>query len=105
MTLRSFYSQGFSPENSIMGKVTGTFLLSQFPDVPCKVVTLKAYSSNGSSIFIGNSRSTGSYPSVPRLPWELAAGNVLENIPIDNLNRIYMAGCSGSLYISYWAMG
>lgn len=104
-TIRSYFSDPYPVENEQMGIITGTFLLSRLPDVPGKLFGLKALSTNGSSVFIGNTRSTGGYPTTPTLPWEIEPGETIGWISSDNLNRYYMAGCSGSLYLSYWVQG
>lgn len=96
-----FYSE-FSPDNEAFGVITGTFNLTRFPNVPGKQFRLKTFSGNTGSIFIGNLRSTGSYP---RLPWQMAAGADTDWFSADNLNQYFMAGSSGSCYISYWKMG
>lgn len=103
MTLRSMFSDPY-PDNTF-GVVTGTFLLSQFPDVPGKLFGLKAWGANTYPIFIGDARSTGSYPTNPRLPWEMYPGDIIGWFNADNLNQLFMAGCSGSQYLSYWVQG
>ena len=105
MTLRSQFSDPYPEINEFFGLITGTFNLSQLPNVPGKLFALKARSANTSSIYIGNAKSTGSYPSNPRLRWEIEPGETLGWFSSDNLNRYYMAGCSGSLFMSYWVMG
>lgn len=101
MTLRSYFSDPFPPEDESFGVITGTYALSRLPNVPGRLFALKAWLSNAQPIFIGNARSTGSL----RLPWSIDPGETLGWISSDNLNRYYMAGNSGSLYLSYWAQG
>ena len=103
MTFREQFSDPYPNER--FGVITGTFLLSQFPNVYGRLGRLRANSLNGSSIWIGDVQSTGSYPSNPRLPWEMEAGFDTGWFSLNNLNRYFMAGCSGSIYLSYWVQG
>lgn len=105
MTLRSHFSDPYPPENEFFGVITGTYALSRLPNVPGKLFALRARSSNLYPAYIGNARSTGSYPSNPRLPWEIAPGDTVGWFSAENLNQYYVAGCSGSVYLSYWTQG
>lgn len=105
MAFREQFSDPYPIEGEKFGVITGTFALSQLPNVPGRLFRLKARSTNGSSVWIGTAMATGSYPTVPLLPWELEAGYDTGWFSGENLNRFYQAGASGSLYISYWAQG
>jgi hypothetical protein len=105
MTERVFFSDPPQEDNERFGVITGTFALSRFPNVPGTRFRLKAASGNAGSIFIGNSKSTGSYPSNPKLPWQLGASADTDWFSANNLNQYYQAGSSGSSYLSYWAIG
>lgn len=89
--------------NDSFGIITGTFLLSRFPDVPGEIAKLKARSGNSGSAFIGYQANTGSF----LMPWELDAGDELDWFVLKdgNLNSLYQRGSSGSSYISYWVRG
>lgn len=102
MTIRSMYDDAYPPEGEKMGLVTGSFLVTQLPNIPGRMFRLKAASGNTGSIFVGNARSTGMYP---RLPWQYYANYDSDWFPGDNLNRYFMAGASGSCYLQYWVMG
>jgi len=82
------------------GLVTGTYAISQLPDIPCSMVRFKARSSNAGSIFIGSQYTTG---SVFSMPYELDAGDDTGWFETDNLNRYYQGGSSGTSYLAYWA--
>jgi hypothetical protein len=104
-TIRSYFSDPFSGDDESFGVITGSFNLSRLPNVPGKLFSLQARNTNPSSIFIGNARSTGTYPANPTLPMEIRPGDLLGWFSATNLNQYYMAGCSGSVYLSYWAQG
>ena len=100
MTFPQFYSEDFI--NETFGVISGTFLLSQFPNVPGKIAKLKTRSGNTGSFFIGPQATTGIFP----LPWELDAGQETEWFDIKgNLNTLYQRGASGTTYLSYWVKG
>jgi hypothetical protein len=99
MTLRSYFSDPYPKTNEFFGIITGTFNLSQLPNIPGKLFRLQARSGNTGSIFLGNTRSTGSFPL---LPWQFAANYDSDWFSADNLNRYYIAGSSGSCYLSFW---
>lgn len=101
-TIRSYFSDPFPPENEHMGIITGSFLVTQLPNIPGRMFRLKGFSGNTGSIFIGNTKSTGMYP---RLPWQIAASYDTDWFSSDNLNRYFMAGASGSCYLQYWVKG
>lgn len=93
----------------IFGRVTGTFNTSRFPSLPGRFAKLKAYGSNGGSIFIGDGKSTGMFP----MPMPLQANYETEWFPLvredtdddlGNLNTFYMNGASGSSYLMYWVL-
>ena len=106
MTVRSDFSDTFADQ--FFGRITGTFLVSQFPDVPAQLARIKAYGGNLGSINIGSFRNTGMFP----LPWPLAAGddtgwfavplNDTEPDGVGNLNSLYLGQSSGSCYLAYW---
>lgn len=101
-SMRVLYGDNFPPENEFMGVITGTFALTQLPNIPGKMFRLKAFSINTGSIWLGNARSTG---SVPRLPWQYPASYDSDWFPAFNLNQYFMAGASGSCYLGYWVIG
>lgn len=82
-----------------MWLITGTYALSRFPNVPCQMARLKAYSGNGGSIFLGTWMNTG---TLNRLPFEMSAGDDTGWFSIDNLNNFYQGNSSGSSYIAAW---
>lgn len=98
-TIREQFSDPF-PRNTF-GIITGTFLLSQLPNIPGKIFRLKARSGNNYSIFIGSQTSTGSLT----LPFELSGGEDTGWFSANNLNELYQRGASGSQYLAYWAQG
>lgn len=102
MTVRNIWGDPFPPDNERMGIVTGSFVVTQLPNIPGKMLRLKAASGNTGSIFLGNINSTGMYP---RLPWQMYANYDTDWFPGDNLNRYFIAGASGSCYLQYWVMG
>lgn len=102
MTMRTYFSDPYPPDSEGFGVITGTFNLTRLPNIPGKVFRLKAFSGNTGSIFISNIRSTG---SAPRLPWQLAAGADTDWFAAENLNQYFIAGSSGSCYLSYWKLG
>jgi hypothetical protein len=99
MTLQSHFSDPYP--NNTFGVITGTFNVSRFPNIPGKLFALKARSSNANSMFIGDARSTGTL----RLPWEIQPGETIGWFSANNLNELYMAGNSGSLYMGFWVQG
>ena len=76
--------------------VTGTFGSERFPDQPARMAQLKARSGNAGSIFVGSESGT-----VP-LPYELDAGQDSDWFEIDNLNKLWHNGSSGTDYVAVW---
>ena len=91
------YRDGLSPFiYNVFGIITGT-AGSIFPDVPCQMAKLMAWSTNIGSFFIGH--QTGSSFTT----WEVDAGQEIDWFGIENLNKLYARNPSGtSDYLSYW---
>ena len=108
MSIRSFFSDSF-PEQTF-GRITGTFNISQFPDVPGVLARFKAQAANTSPFWLGKLINTGtSFP----LPYQISAGYDTEWIPLvlddkldaqGNLNVFWQNGASGSCYLDYWVL-
>lgn len=101
--MQEFFSDPY--DNESFGIITGTFALSRMPNIHGKLFALQAPATNSYPIHIGNAQSTGSYPTNPKLPFSIAPGDTVGWINIPSLDRYYIAGCSGSCYLQYWAMG
>jgi len=76
--------------------VTGTFGSERFPDQPARLAYFKARSGNAGSVFVGSESGT-----VP-LPLEVDASESVDWFEIDNLNRLWHNGSSGTDYIAVW---
>ena len=95
MGFRENYQNPF--EFDIFGIITGTAGVTQFPDIPCSIFTLKARASNVGSFFLSHESGT------VNLPYELDAGEETGWVCADNLNRYYHNNPSGTLdYLAYW---
>lgn len=93
------YTEGAS------GEKDGATSAEQMPDVPCQMVYIKAINSNAGNVYIGfvgvtvvdgTTDTTSGY--------ELAAGQALGPIPIDNLNRLYIICNNTGDDVSYLAL-
>lgn len=99
-----FNQTGFQKDR--FGVITGTYGLSQFPDVSCSLFRLKAPSTNVGLVSFGNRYNTGTTSLF--MPWRMAAGddtgwNVVTSEFGFNLNEFYQKGSSGSSdRICYW---
>jgi len=82
--------------NQVIIVVTGTFGSERFPDQPAHMAFIKARSGNAGSVFVGTESGT-----VP-LPLELDANQDTNWFEIDNLNRLWHNGSSGSDYVAVW---
>jgi hypothetical protein len=81
-------------EYNVFGIITGSSV-AQFPDVPCELARLVAYTANKGSFFIGHSTSS--------CTWEIDASVDTGWFGIDNLNNLYVLNGSGSSdYLAYW---
>jgi hypothetical protein len=105
MTIRSDFSDSFPAQT--FGRVTGTFAMSQLPNQPAILARFKAYNTNTSPIWLGNIRTSGTFPFC----WPLYAGEDTGwfVVPLDdaldaqgNLNIFWQNAASGSCYMSYW---
>lgn len=105
MSIRTDFSDSFAEQT--FGRITGTFAVSRFPNVPGHLARIKAYAGNGGTIYVGSVRATGMFP----MPWPMAAGDdtgwfsmVLDDTADaqGNLNSFYMNASSGSCYLAYW---
>jgi len=99
MTIREYFSNPF--DKHIIGIITGTYLLSRFPDIPGRLFRLKTRSGNAGSIFVGTAYVTGQFP----LPYEMESSYDTGWFSANNLNEIYQNASSGSSYIAYWVQG
>ena len=78
-------------ETVISGEIQGGETRKQLPDIPVSMVKIKALSDNAGSVYIGGSEVT-----VPNgvtdenAGYELDANDVLDWIPITNLNQLWM---------------
>jgi len=100
-TIRQQYSDNFTFD--YFGRITGTFDLSQFPNVPGRLARLKADPTNLGNIWFGTALSTGMFP----MPWMLEPGAdtgwfALSPGTEGNLNIFYQNASSGSSYLAYW---
>jgi len=94
MTYRGDLSDPF--EYNVFGIITGTSV-TQFPDIPCQLARLQAYSANIGSFLVGNAASTD------RCVWELDAGADTGWFGTDNLNNLWFQNASGTVdRMSYW---
>lgn len=93
-------------KTTISGEVQGgTLVATQFPDIPCSMVKIKAMIGNGGNVYIGGegvtvpnglTNETSGYP--------LDAGDELAWLPIDNLNKLwYICDNNGDdiIYIAF----
>jgi hypothetical protein len=105
MTIRSDFSDSFSTQS--FGRITGTFAMSQFPNQPAYLARFKAYGDNGGTIWLGNMRTSGTFPFC----WPLAPGDDTGwfSVPLDdtadsqgNLSIFWQNASSGSCYLAYW---
>lgn len=81
---------------NIIGLISGSFGVVQFPDVPCNLARLKAHSSNLGSFFLATD------PGVTA-GWELDAGDDTGWMSVGNLNQFYYGRTSGSAdQLDYW---
>jgi len=105
MSIRTDFSDAFPLQT--FGRITGTFAMSQFPNNPASLARFKAYSSNTSPIWLGNIRTSGTFPFC----WPLEPGDDTGwfSVPLDdnvdalgNLNTFWQNAASGSCYLSYW---
>lgn len=72
------------------GELAGSATALQLPDIPCSMAWLKAVASNAGNVYLGGAGVTvvdGTTDTTTG--FELAAGEVLGPLPIDNLNRLY----------------
>lgn len=95
---RSFYSEGF-PSHS-MGWVTGSAVVSRFPNVPGYIFRLRATSTNKGSFFFGLGSGSN------QQQWEMDSGDDTDwfKIPGDNLNKMFYYNASGaSETMAYWS--
>jgi hypothetical protein len=87
------------------GELAGSATAVQCPDVPCRLVYLKAVSSNAGSVFLGGAGVTvadGTTDITTGL--ELAAGEVVI-LSIRNLNLLYRICANAGDDLTYLAMG
>ena len=99
MTIREYFSNPFDKNFIII--ITGTYLLSQFPDIPGRLFRLKTRSGNAGSIFVGTYNVTGQFP----LPWEMESSYDTGWFSANNLNEFYQRASSGSSYMAAWIQG
>lgn len=104
-SIRQQFSDNFSYD--YFGRITGTFLISRFPDIHGRLARLKADPANAGNITFGDARSTGMFP----MPWMLAPGDDTgwfalsaadANDTEGNLSVFYQRASSGSSYFAYW---
>lgn len=105
MAIRNEFQGGFPSQT--FGRITGTFAMSQLPNQPALLARFKAYSSNTSPIWIGNIRTSGTFPFC----WPLDPGEDTGwfSVPLEdsgddqgNLNIFWQNAASGSCYFAYW---
>ncbi len=78
-------------DNVKSGLVQGSVTAKQLPDIPCAWVKIRALRSNAGNVYIGArgvTRPDGHTDTTTG--FELDAGDNLEFIPIDNLNKLWM---------------
>ena len=72
------------------GELAGAVSATQFPDVACRLVSIKAVASNVGKVYVGGAGVTAPDGTTDATTgYELAAGEELGWLPIDNLNRLY----------------
>ena len=73
------------------GEIQGGTTALQLPDVPCSFVKLKAGSDNATNVYIGGSDAVTVEDGTTddTTGYELDAGDVLDWIPISNLNKLW----------------
>lgn len=97
-TIRDQFADGWLIFNE-MHIITGTFDVSQLPNLPCSMMRIKVRSGNAGSIFLGTVLNTG---TVNFLPYEMEASYDTGWVSIDNLNKLYQGRSSGSSYFGVW---
>ena len=102
MGVKDSWQNPWAAGEEVMGIITGSFALVKLPNIKGEMFRLKANGENTGSIYIGTVNSTGSFPV---LPWEFCPGYDSGWFSSDSLERYYMAGSSGSCYLSYWVFG
>ena len=76
----------------ISGEIQGgTIVPTRLPNIPCSMVKIKAMIGNGGNVYLGGENVTvpnGTTDQTSGYP--LDEGDVLDWIPIDNLNKLYL---------------
>lgn len=83
----------------IIGEITGSAVVSRFPDLPGQLFRLKAWSTNDESFWIGTKSGTNEQY------WEMDAGDDSGWFTVmgDNLNNLFYYSPSGSAEtMAYW---
>jgi hypothetical protein len=85
------------------GEIKGSPLPIQLPDIPCSYVILKGLSANTGNVYIGTVDVLGLQGSTnTRSGFELDSGDQIE-LPIDNLNKLYLISDHANDNLTYIA--
>jgi len=91
----------------VTGELAGSDVAIQFPDVPCRMVWIKAQSGNATNVYIGYSSAVtvaaGTTDVTTGL--ELDAGEMIGPIPIHNLNLLWRICNAAGDDVTYMAVG
>jgi len=89
------------------GELAGSTTAVQFPDIPCRMVWIKAQIANATNVYIGTSASVtlaaGTTDVTSGL--ELDAGEMIGPIPIHNLNMLWRICDAAGDDVTYMAVG
>lgn len=88
----------------VSGELAGATSATPFPDVPCRLVVLKALSDNAGSVYVGGAGVTvpnGSTDTTSGL--QLNAGEQV-TLYIDNLNKLYRICANAGDDLTYVVM-
>jgi len=73
------------------GEQAGSVTAVQLPDVPARLIYIKAVASNAGNVYIGFAGVTKVDGTTDTTTgWELDAGEEWGPLPLDNLNRLFM---------------
>lgn len=87
------------------GELVGVVAATQLPNIPCKLVRLKARASNTGTVaigIVGVTMPAGTTTTTAGL--ELSAGEDTGWIPVDNMNRLYRICSSTAQHLTYMAL-
>ncbi len=87
------------------GEVQGSASAGALPDIPCKMVILKARTNNAGNVYVGVAGVTAPNGTTDATTgFELDAGDSTPWIPISNLNHLYRICDNAGDAITYFAI-